>query len=383
MPRIIRQSALADFYRKARQCIASPFGARPALARLGAFAALPAEMMLEIIKHLDEVSQVSFALTCREFFSHYRPEKALLQSMATLPRQQLLVLLEKDIPGLLYCFHCDKLHRWRRKPWPHGGPTAFRYPNPRWFECEDYSRWTGPPGLSLPYIVGRLVMNRHFLGRKHGRDLTALRGRCNDFARCRTSHSWAWQARVFGDELVMKCTMTWHNKRGDTQALRRYVDNMFMCLCDHLAYNAPSYPPKPPQKAANLWPGYGRSIKTPIDELGEGHDTKACFVACQPRTRSCPQCMTDFRVDIQNKRRWVGGGWVIKVESCYSLGSLRSPEEWEWEMLSQPYKQDRVLEPRISKNPAEYGPGIVWEKWCAVDGVIVPSGADWVQLWAP
>lgn len=374
MTRLIRQTKaspvhLPDISRRAWQCV-SHSGARPNLGRL---AVLPPEMMLEVTRHLDEASQFSLALTCRTFFAGYLPPT---QSMGHTTRQQLLILVEKDVPGLFYCFHCNKLHPWKRDGWVYRHDREFYFHSAAMRDCKDHSLWT-KARIWLPYIVARLIMNRHFLGHDHGLDLGFLHFTDTVSEDCGSQRSMAWDAKIVDDELFMICTTTMWHKNGDAQVLRRFIEDRRRFVedrrhfvCAHLVTHNPGYTPPDP------WPGHGYSMVKQLDELAEGASDQDCFVACRGSTRSCPKCMTDYCIDIRGDK---GEGWKIKIVAYYNLGSLRSPKDWKWEALVDP--KDMTAAPRMSRDLAESGPGMVRHKWASEDDMnLVPEG-EWVQLW--
>lgn len=87
--------------------------------------------------------------------------------------------------------------------------------------------------------------------------------------------------------------------------------------------------------------------------------------------------MTDYNINIEKRK---GEGWEIKIVAYYNLGSLRSPEDWKWQTLVNP--RGITAAPRMSRDLAECGPGIVRHKWTTGndDTILTPRG-EWVQLW--
>lgn len=68
---------------------------------------LPFDLIYLFFEQLPAESQICFTLTCKELhqtFPRRIPNKE--------ERIQLLYLLEKNIPEMILCTHCEKLYRW-------------------------------------------------------------------------------------------------------------------------------------------------------------------------------------------------------------------------------------------------------------------------------
>lgn len=355
---------LADFCRKACECV---FRLRPR-SDLGQLAALPPEMVLEVMKHLDDVSQFSLALTCRTFFRQYLPP---VQSLGASSKQQLLFLLEKDVPGLYYCFCCEILHRWKNKSWARAPPPKYGLGGVAYEDCLYESSSWHLSGICFHFVVARTIMNRHLLGRKHGLSLSALHFTKTRRARCGGSRaSMVWKARVIDDELVVMCTTKLWNKKQDARTLRRWVEKTRHHVCAHLRTDRcdSNYPER-------VWSGRGFSVITQLDELRADASSPTLFVPCSKSMKSCPRCMTDYCIDIQETEKT---GWTIKIETYYNLGSLRTPQDWQWEVLREVHYAKTP--PRMSRDPEQAGPGVVRRGWTAGDGMTLAPGGEWAQL---
>lgn len=355
---------LADLCRTACECV---FRLRPR-PNLGQLAAIPPEIVLEVMRHLDDVSQFSLALTCRTFFRQYLPPD---QSLGASSKQQLLFLLEKDVPGLYYCFCCEILHRWKNKSWACAPPTKYGLGGVAYEDCLYGSSSWHLSGILLHFVVARTIMNRHLLGRKHGLSLSALHFTDTRRSQCGGSRSsMAWKARVIDDELVLRCATKIWNKRQDARALRRWVDEKWHSVCAHLQADKCDS-----EDRERVWSGRGWSTITQVDELRKDTSSPTLFVPCSKSAKSCPRCMTDYCIDIEETERT---GWTIKITTYYNLGSLRTPQDWQWE--THRAQNGAKSSPRILRDPEEAGPGVVRRKWTAGDGMMLPPEGEWARL---
>lgn len=75
---------------------------------LGRFA-LPAEIILMIMSHLDGLSTTFLAFTCRDLYRFCTPGQLVLTAAE---RTQLLQYLEDNIADAYFCRYCGTLHRW-------------------------------------------------------------------------------------------------------------------------------------------------------------------------------------------------------------------------------------------------------------------------------
>jgi hypothetical protein len=124
-----------------------------------------------VAEHLTNPSVISLALTCPTLYSLCFPHDPCL---STNEKEELLLLLEKDIANLYFCHCCTKLHRWHTR-W--GNVFLMKeicslfslaeenLPCKEHFECDEIFL---PLICIIPYHYARLVMDRHLYGRTHG-----------------------------------------------------------------------------------------------------------------------------------------------------------------------------------------------------------------------
>jgi hypothetical protein len=237
-------------------------------------------------------------------------------------------------------------------------------------DCLYSSSWH-LPGICLQFVVARTIMNRHLLGRKHGLSLSALHFTETRRARYGGSRaSMVWKARVIDNELVVMCTTKIWNRKQDARALRRWVEKTRHSVCAHLSTDKGDS-----NHRERVWSGCGFSTLTQVDELREDASSPTLFVPCSESMKSCPRCMTDYCIDIQETEKT---DWTIKIATYYNLGSLRTPQDWQWEVLRDaPYAKTT---PRMLRDPEQVGPGVVRQKWTAGDGITLAPGGEWAQV---
>lgn len=335
------------------QRLVTLFRPRRPRSSLGAFA-LPPEIILMIATYLTKPSVISLALTCRTLRSLCFPRRSRLN---TAEKEELLLLLEKDIATLYFCHYCVKLHRWHTRWGKSISP---------WVEedlpCKQHLLRNSlclPLTCYIPYHHARLVMNRHFYGPTHGLPLHKFEKRV--WLHCRSSRvtdSESLSARIVDDKLLVLSVKTMSHSRGDSKTLRDYVDSLGHTACRHLTLDkgSPHYAPVQLPELAK-------------DKTAPGH-----FAPCDQSFGSCTFCLTDYCIDIS----WRGRrkGYIIKVSVYRQLGDCRSPFDWSWRSMAtlQP-----VDEPRTAY-PLEYRPGIIRDRWNKADGIDGRTQGEWVEL---
>ena len=262
---------------------------------------LPPEIIDMILEHLPPESSVAFALTCRHFYRQYMPVPLHLQPHT---KESLLIFLERDLSGMYFYHRCCKLHSWNRYPVLVKDPWDHRYSD----TCNQPTGWVPAVGYHFDYSTARLIMNRHFYGSPHGPRLEDVE-ESQIFKSVRfpnTTMRTSWCPRIIENELVLRGTIIAYTERDDTTKLRQFADNdMWDILCSHISHT--DYP-----------------------ELRRDRASGTLFSSAGGPVRSCPQCYTDYQVDIAFDR-W--RGWVILVTKWMQLGSCRSPEDPKWRSL--------------------------------------------------
>lgn len=317
---------------------------------LGAFA-LPPEIILMITSYLSNSSTISLALTCRPLYSLCFPEDPLLD-MAE--KEELLLLLEKDVATLYFCHDCVKLHRchsrWSRflTPWYNERmPCKESIHNVLFF----------PQTRPIPYYQARLVMNRHLYGPTHGPPLHKLGARTRSyclsdgFVRSSSQH-----ARIVDDQLLVLSVESMSHSRGDSTELRSCIDSFPNPLCAHLTLSegSPNYAPMQ------------------LPELAKDETAPNLFTPCVRSFGSCPFCSTDYSIDIS----WQGErqGYVVQVFVYCQLGDCRSPSDWNRSTIS-------ILQPEEEPRTAysvERTPGLIRDRWNKADGITSMAHGRWV-----
>lgn len=274
----------------------------------------PPEIIDMILEHLPPESSVAFALTCRHFYRQYMPVPLRLQPHT---KESLLISLERDLSRMYFCHPCCKLHSWNRYRALGRSPGDHTYSD----TCNKPSGRVPAAGYDFDYSTARLIMNRHFYGPSHG-------PRLDDVVQdSRVSQSvgfpgitlrTTWRPRIIENELFLRGTITAFSKWENTTELRRFADDeMWHILCSHIP-------------------------DADFPELRRNRECGALFSLAVGPVRSCPECFTDFQVDMTLDRR---RGWVIQITRWIQLGSCRSPEDSKWSTLVgyAPPSEHRIL----------------------------------------
>jgi hypothetical protein len=319
---------------------------------LGAFT-IPTEIILMIASHLNRPSVTCLALTCRTLHSICFPKDRL---MNTIEKQDLLLLLEKDVASLYFCHYCVKLHGWHSRWSKSISP---------WYEERESCKRSADNHLFLsftchiPYYLARLVMNRHFYGPAHGPPPYKL------VKRARSSHhsdgvvkSMSQQARIVDDQLLVLSIGSIFHARGDSTSLRSHIDSLGHPVCEHFT----------------IAEGWLDHAPMQLPELVKDETTPNLFLPCDKAFGSCTFCLTDYTIDIS----WQGekNGFVVKVSIYHQLGDCRSPFEWPWHTIST----RRTKEELRMAHPLKHGPGHVRDQWNKADSVESTTHGEWVEI---
>ncbi|OAK94745.1 hypothetical protein IQ06DRAFT_298242 [Phaeosphaeriaceae sp. SRC1lsM3a] len=188
----------------------------PTSSCLGTFC-LPAEIILMISSHLDNLSATYLALTCRYLYYLHSPE---IPTLNQAEKTQLLLWLEENIANACFCQPCLKLHRWHGKKSKSILPRLTEHlPRGHRQECLYFL-----PFEHVPYLHARLIMNRHLRGREHGPlpsilDIPTHTAHYQDGIR----HCSARHARIVDDQLLLMTVITIFHVRGDPNILSGYI----------------------------------------------------------------------------------------------------------------------------------------------------------------
>lgn len=318
---------------------------RPNLGALG----LPHEIILMIAEHLTNVSGLSLSLTCRTLHSLCFPRQP---DLSTEEKEELLLLLEKDIATFFFCHECVKLHRWHK-----------RWADDLYYDIAKELPCTKGLGKHLyrpciPYSHARLIMNRHLYGRAHGLPISQLEDR---FSLCcplsKVTECKDLQARIIDDKLLLLTIITLSHSQGDSEQLWRDMQYPLRYkICEHLVLSA----------------RYFAGLPVQLPELAKSQNTPGQFVLCEQSFGSCTVCATDYSIGIS----WHGKkkGYIIKVYGYRQLGECRSPDDWHWRTMISVVKVDELR----TMYPVECRAGSVRDRWNKGDGIESSTESNWV-----
>lgn len=310
---------------------------------------LPLEIMLEVAEHLPEASVIALALTCRVFYNLIicKYPWCRFPDLSRKNKQELLLLLEKDLGHLYYCHACVELHAWKpswdiKKLWD----------SPKARLC--ITTYIFSPKLNLPghfpYPLARAIMNRHFYGEGHGLPLKKLTQASIPLELSdgntvkRTS-----QGYIIGDDLylVHDCRI-WH-KYGNTPDLRWFIDGTELRICNHVCIGREMFP-----------------TEDRIPQLNQA--TGAPFTPVSNAIGSCPTCLTDYLLNISEDTK---RGWTISIKVYQKFGSCRSPHDWEWRLMAEDSELNEPRRMNVGPGMLRYWWGHANEEWVDLEGEFV------------
>lgn len=275
---------------------------------------LPVELLLIIAEFLPLEDAAALSLTSKRFFHALSPPR--LRSLATSPREELLLRLECDLGAShFYCSYCSKLHCFLSLPRCH----EIRMP--------EGDRCTGmdfqPSGILywLTYYHGRLVMNRHFYGAPSGLPLESLSAVVvGHFANSNWRRGIPWWAAEFKgaiiqDKLVMHVKHVLESTSLD--ALWADVEEQYHFICLHLkTYD---------------WAMY-QSCQRGTAHGSDHQSTDAILYG----SGSCSECPTDYTVEVTKTEAHGKTSHKITVYGYHLMGSFRSHHDRNWRgMINQ------------------------------------------------
>ncbi|KAI0886837.1 uncharacterized protein GGS22DRAFT_118342 [Annulohypoxylon maeteangense] len=311
---------------------------------MSALLELPVDMVLAISKHLDVEDRTCLALTCKDLYYVLGiPKKTRFDRSA---KESLLCRLEKDVPGVVYCYFCNKITPFSRRWMMHiGHADTSTY---RAIGGVYRSRLDGfhifNSGFVLPHHWARLVTNYRIIGPQHGWPPSYL---SYQYPRYEASTPWppqfsslyhqvrfqddtfytflalgdlkespnvcardSWRAKLIGDELFLSSRRRWVHSRADSQTLHDYLTSGFIEVCQHAVIDTGS--------------SNGLNLPTIDGSLSRksGHRS----------TGSCQYCLTDWDASME----WISSvyGWMITVTTYHDFGSCRSPYHWKWQAMT-------------------------------------------------
>ncbi|KAK4151286.1 hypothetical protein C8A00DRAFT_45484 [Chaetomidium leptoderma] len=306
----------------------------PAIVIVIVIVILPVDIVLYLCrKHLPPASAAALSLTCKALFDLVFPRARLGLDMKASERQDLQLLLEKDLGyAWWYCHGCSLLH-----PISTRGPTGGLDDRPSWpFHWDSArphhnKRWLDGSSFSVDYQSIRLAMNRHFLGPPNGLPLENFNVEASSIeTSSSTLNPWQgkwppwqekWSARILQDELFLSATRTLSGAGWTDETLRAALDHEWREICGHVRTSGPAF--------------------CSVNALRRPSPTSAgFFTPCRDLVESCQQCLMDYATTVEQRLEGTNEGcredqltasWLITITSYYRLGSGRSPSDTKWE----------------------------------------------------
>jgi hypothetical protein len=286
-------------------------------------AALPVEPLLSIAELSSAETLTCLALTCQRLYALFPPRPTVDKSF--------LLLLEKDVPALYYCYHCGKLHPRRRRRDDNFSPLwkiAGRL-------CNYRDKVFMLAAYYLPCVCARLVMRGHLNGAPRGLPLSCIEIEYRLFLReYDVEQHHVWRARIIDDELFLRSTYTIRQRQGNGQKLRQPLDSFLQYVCRHLYTHKNDFVDPD---------SLGRRIQ------GIGGLDESNLVVCATFEK-CHTCQTDVKVKVAWHHGWVN------IIAYRSLGNCLDPSDEKW------ICHCRYYHPLLSRKRGQSLPG-AREKW--------------------
>ncbi|KAI1648002.1 uncharacterized protein F4817DRAFT_335570 [Daldinia loculata] len=282
---------------------------------------LPVEIIYLVFEHLLNVDAVCFALTCKATFSILHRNVMQLDSQA---KEILLIRLEKEVLGLIYCPFLNKL-----LPFDNNGQIPF---DPSIEHGRFLYLWPMTRGNNwgiITYERIRLVRNYRLFGPGHGVPLSFLsykgEGRIRSIRfmqrQCETYTERSRIAKWVGEELFLSCTETIYLNQLEKvpvtiTALWDFIARAGTNICRHCIINSCN---------ESL---YHNPVNADILQI----HTKLSENSAYKSTGSCDFCETDWDVSIS----WNDSmsGLVIAYITYQDLGTCSFPPDTTWQMMA-------------------------------------------------
>lgn len=280
---------------------------RPDALEFSILAKLPLELLVLIAEFLPLASAVTFSLSCRPLYSLIGTKylKRAKQDTKSFDPYALLALLQRDLPDLLACHYCKKLHAikhasrfldsskyykgWIRRPKPicvHANYRRTLYIHP------DFSS-----------TIFRMAMKRHRQGADCSSLLNLLSCEWRIFYHAKHIGKVNTECRIVQNSLLVR------NQSVFPVQPRQSVEFLFesgFLICSH--YN---------------WRRYGPCA--PTSQLELRHREKSFKAWGQ--LMQCNYCATEFRIDVQ---RFKNLGRLVFFTKWQNLGSGERLLDTQW-----------------------------------------------------
>ncbi|KAK3310041.1 uncharacterized protein B0T15DRAFT_481537 [Chaetomium strumarium] len=344
------------------------------LQPLPAFLQLPADIVLYLSReHLPPALAVALSLTCKALFNLIFPRARFGLDMNAVERQDLQLLLEKDLGHTWWCCHYYSLLHPISTRGPTGGTRHSYSWMVGWYPSHPYHnrRWLEGSSFSIDYQSVRLAMNRYFFGPSKGLPLESFSVEASSTTLVPWQGKWLpweerWSARIVQDELFLSATRTLSGAGWTDDSLRAAIDHEERHICGHIRTSGPAFcSPNPSFRPSPTWSDfcYIRALLRPTSPSVD------IFTPCHDLIQSCRRCLTDFAITVEQRLEDVKEGcveeqpaafWFISVTSYQRLGSGRSPMDPKWEAFGNAMT---VSAHRTQRDMSAYPPGAVKAMW--------------------
>jgi hypothetical protein len=239
-------------------------------------------------------------------------------------RDNLLSLLERDLPDLTFCRCCSLLHppdllgQLHATESARRGRLCFHVEKCAWF-------WQLIPG-DHTFLAMQAMMNRH----RAGLDCTAALHRFHEGSTGRSNERTISEARIVSDNLLIKVQTYFLLPTG-----HGFLSGRRVRLCFHWHF-APY---------THLYTGLERKLSCEMHHPGGEHLCPTCS-----GFESCPFCYTEMQI---NRQDFANGECEIAITRWMDLGTLQSLLDPKW--LARVDNQLHIRSPRFPRVHYESG----------------------------
>ena len=299
-------SQIRDFLRPQRP--SEEPKADPAPPPISPITTLPTEILQHIATFLPTTSVASFALCSRGFCRTIGSQawRDLQDPASAAEKHHFLSILERDLPDLVHCHHCIRLHR--REAYEALQRQSWKVIPPRLKECikRDTIQYRWAPDYNLHFRWCQLVMKAYRYGPRYGIPVAALT-HVHSESRERSSSQVFFSARIdpVADELILR-----HIYRVVIPSSKDIADLRWhhVEICPHLA----------PSRC-------GQRLKCLL--VCKLNHWKSSICHTCSGLLQCGHCVTEFLLEVEDSG---DSGHIVYVTTWENLGPCRSPHDPKW-----------------------------------------------------
>lgn len=304
----------------------------------------PLEILLAIADYLPDEAKAALALTCKTLWWKWKCVFAKPEI-----RTALLPLLEREVPGVVFCYQCEKLERIRPglrpghkssmfnlRPGEHVGAhlPPLGLPATPWQRYITSDLQFGLEDVRLNFYHVHLVMNGHRYGRRHGLPLETL---MLDRRKLDSKATFPYITPDAAPDAARVTRMTWTPRIIDDELFLCETIRMYGAERKELTQNVVRHSWHECAPYHFWWPPGKR----------EWRSRRSDFLRI---TLSCQRCLATEEVVLRTTAE--SQKWDMIVKRYRQLGRCESPRDWKWARYALANSCD---------NPDTVGPFSPWD----------------------